>query len=112
MAGVTRLELATSCVTGMRSNQLSYTPSEKNRKEKTTMQKIHNAKINAEPKGPASRSSQSEGWWVMTGSNCRPSPCKGDALPTELITRKIYRVKIIKLKKPPNKRDKHNNYQL
>ena len=32
---------------------------------------------------------KSEGWWVMTGSNCRPSPCKGDALPTELITRKI-----------------------
>lgn len=27
-------------------------------------------------------------WWVMTGSNCRPSPCKGDALPTELITQK------------------------
>ena len=26
MAGVTRLELATSCVTGRRSNQLSYTP--------------------------------------------------------------------------------------
>ena len=26
MAGVTRLELATSCVTGKRSNQLSYTP--------------------------------------------------------------------------------------
>ena len=24
----------------------------------------------------------------MTGSNCRPSPCKGDALPTELITHK------------------------
>jgi hypothetical protein len=33
---------------------------------------------------------KSEAWWVMTGSNCRPSPCKGDALPTELITRKIY----------------------
>ena len=29
----------------------------------------------------------SEIWWVMTDSNCRPSPCKGDALPTELITR-------------------------
>ena len=28
LAGVTRLELATSCVTGRRSNQLSYTPSE------------------------------------------------------------------------------------
>ena len=26
VAGVTRLELATSCVTGRRSNQLSYTP--------------------------------------------------------------------------------------
>lgn len=26
MAGTTRLELATSCVTGMRSNQLSYAP--------------------------------------------------------------------------------------
>ena len=26
MAGVTRLELATSCVTGRRSNRLSYTP--------------------------------------------------------------------------------------
>lgn len=26
-------------------------------------------------------------WWVMTGSNRRPTPCKGAALPTELITR-------------------------
>ncbi len=26
MAGVTRFELATSCVTGRHSNQLSYTP--------------------------------------------------------------------------------------
>ena len=26
MAGPTRLELATSCVTGMRSNQLNYDP--------------------------------------------------------------------------------------
>ena len=31
---------------------------------------------------------KSEAWWVMTGSNCRPSPCKGDALPTELIAQK------------------------
>ena len=25
-------------------------------------------------------------WWVLTGSNRRPSPCKGDALPAELST--------------------------
>src|ERR1700758_31842 len=27
-------------------------------------------------------------WWVLTGSNRRPPPCKGDALPTELSTRR------------------------
>ena len=26
------------------------------------------------------------GWWVLTGSNRRPTPCKGAALPTELRT--------------------------
>ena len=52
LAGVTRLELATSSVTGQRSNQLSYTP---------------------------------ECWWAMRDSNSRPSRCKRDALPTELI---------------------------
>ena len=26
-------------------------------------------------------------WWVVQGSNLRPSPCKGDALPAELTTR-------------------------
>jgi hypothetical protein len=25
-------------------------------------------------------------WWVLRGSNSRHSPCKGDALPTELST--------------------------
>ena len=25
-------------------------------------------------------------WWVVQGSNLRPSPCKGDALPAELST--------------------------
>ena len=29
----------------------------------------------------------SEPWWVLRGSNPRPSPCKGDALPAELSTR-------------------------
>ena len=27
-------------------------------------------------------------WWVLRGSNPRPSPCKGDALPAELSTPK------------------------
>ncbi len=27
-------------------------------------------------------------WWVLEGSNLRPSPCKGDALPAELSTLK------------------------
>lgn len=27
-------------------------------------------------------------WWVLQGSNLRPSPCKGDALPAELSTQK------------------------
>ena len=55
VAGATRLELATSCVTGRRSNQLNYAPKRTNK------------------------------WWAMTDSNRRPSRCKRDALPTELI---------------------------
>ena len=62
MAEWTGLEPATPGVTGRYSNQLNY-HSEKN---------------------PASIRS----WWVLRGSNPRPSPCKGDALPTELSTRK------------------------
>src|ERR1700687_4180217 len=27
--------------------------------------------------------------WVLTGSNRRPSPCKGDALPAELSTQRL-----------------------
>ena len=29
-----------------------------------------------------------DGWWVLRGSNPRPTPCKGAALPTELSTRR------------------------
>jgi hypothetical protein len=29
-------------------------------------------------------------WWVLRGSNSRPTPCKGAALPTELSTQKTY----------------------
>ena len=27
-------------------------------------------------------------WWAVLGSNQRPPPCKGDALPTELTARR------------------------
>ena len=29
-------------------------------------------------------------WWVLRGSNPRPSPCKGDALPAELSTHNVW----------------------
>ena len=41
---------------------------------------------------------RSKFWWVLTGSNRRHSPCKGDALPAELSTRSWN--KIEDMKKP------------
>ena len=76
MARVTRLELATSGVTGRRSNQLSYTPTQKNYQT-----------IYAHPNDKSSSVRQLTGhneWWAVTGSNRRPSRCKRDALPAEL----------------------------
>ena len=61
VARLTGLEPATSGVTGRHSNQLSY----------------NRAYL---PFG-------GDKWWVMRGSNSRHLPCKGSALPTELITR-------------------------
>jgi hypothetical protein len=52
MAGTTRLELATSAVTGQRSNQLNYVPAE----------------------------GLLLGWWAVQGSNLRPPACKAGAL--------------------------------
>ena len=60
MADRTGLEPATSGVTGRHSNQLNY-------RSKTV-------------------EFFARYWWVMTGSNRRPSACKADALPAELIT--------------------------
>ena len=58
LAEWTGLEPATPGVTGRYSNQLNY----------------HSHGV-LQP------------WWVLTGSNRRHSPCKGDALPAELSTR-------------------------
>ncbi len=57
MAQWTGLEPATPGVTGRYSNQLNY--------HCAILERL---------------------WWVMTGSNRRPSACKADALPAELIT--------------------------
>ncbi len=64
MAERTGLEPATPGVTGRYSNQLNY-------------------------RSVFVQRNQGQGctWWVLTGSNRRHSPCKGDALPTELSTR-------------------------
>ena len=55
MAGPTRLELATSCVTGRRSNRLNYGPG-----------------------------LMIPDWWAVRDLNTRPSGCKPDALTAEL----------------------------
>jgi hypothetical protein len=57
MAEWTGLEPATPGVTGRYSNQLNY-------------HSLTGLRM----------------WWVLRGSNPRPSPCKGDALPAELST--------------------------
>ena len=35
-------------------------------------------------------------WWVLQGSNLRPSPCKGDALPAELSTPETRRASLLR----------------
>src|ERR1700704_7139143 len=70
LAEWTGLEPATPGVTGRYSNQLNYHSGNRRR--------------GARP----GRYAKSGGhWWVLTGSNRRHSPCKGDALPAELSTR-------------------------
>ena len=60
MAGPTRLELATSCVTGRRSNRLNY--------------------------GPGIKVLD---WWAVSDLNGRPSGCKPDALTAELTAPRV-----------------------
>ncbi len=70
MAQRTGLEPATPGVTGRYSNQLNYRCLGRFRIFSHFLKEVIVSKI----------------WWVMTGSNCRHSACKADALPTELIT--------------------------
>src|SRR6185436_17050303 len=73
LAEWTGLEPATPGVTGRYSNQLNY---HSIRCSQRLLRIPHNAR------GTAAR----HVWWVLRGSNSRHSPCKGDALPTELST--------------------------
>ncbi len=68
MAQRTGLEPATPGVTGRYSNRLNY--------------RCASAGLSSEIH---------KDWWVMTGSNRRPSACKADALPAELITHRLAR---------------------
>ena len=62
MAGTTRLELATSAVTGQRSNQLNYVPAE---------------------------GWNFVTWWALKDLNLRPFGCKPNALTAELSARTV-----------------------
>ena len=60
MAGLTRLELAASCVTGRRSNQLNYNPVSEN---------IDRLDIALKPFGQVIRFSVSPKKWAILDSN-------------------------------------------
>ena len=75
LAEWTGLEPATPGVTGRYSNQLNY----------------HSQTVFAAPRmRNEDHKVEQRVWWVLTGSNRRHSPCKGDALPAELSTLKEF----------------------
>jgi hypothetical protein len=76
MAGPTRLELATSGVTGQRSNQLNYDPAEQTLNFDVRTSKVVRAiwlachgSLGERPSLPAVARGASEGWWAVQGSN-------------------------------------------
>ena len=75
LAERTGLEPATPGVTGRYSNQLNYRSG-------------WGRGLYRGFSGVATRQ-RKPGWWVLRESNPRHSPCKGDALPTELSTRAL-----------------------
>ena len=80
LAEWTGLEPATPGVTGRYSNQLNY----HSVRSIESAEKRHYTELSV----PVKKLFQNfrKGWWVLRGSNSRPSPCKGGALPTELST--------------------------
>ncbi len=68
MAGTTGLEPATSCVTGMRSNQLNYVPVENSNHKNATA-------ISEKCQVAWEFRWRYKAWWAVPGSNGRPSAC-------------------------------------
>ena len=74
MAGPTRLELATSGVTGRRSNQLNYDPA-----KLSSRFRVWSSENLSKPGTPNSKLQLS--WWAVQDLNLWPPACKADALP-------------------------------
>ena len=77
MAERTGLEPATPGVTGRYSNQLNYRSIDDNIGDNIGDNRDENKNDNLLPV---------QDWWVLQGSNLRPTACKAVALPTELNT--------------------------
>src|SRR5712692_2407476 len=81
LAERTGLEPATPGVTGRYSNQLNY-------RSAFALPRVERRSASVPTRGgnPAPPASGITNRWVLTGSNRRHSPCRGDALPAELST--------------------------
>ncbi len=86
MADRTGLEPATSGVTGRHSNQLNYR-SAKGAHVTMLTRTLHLEIVTGWLFRPSFFTAAI--WWVERDLNPRHSPCKGDALPTELSTRRV-----------------------
>ena len=86
MAGI---EPATSALSGLRSNRLSYTPGIPRGVPSRSRRAFPARDARLRPRGSgvaafAPRDARREGWWRQPDSNRRPRACKARALPTEL----------------------------
>lgn len=90
LVGVEGFEPPTSCSQSKRATGLRYTPRSANSTATSASRQLGEVR---EKKNPVAAGFSDIPefcgmiiWWVLTGSNRRHSPCKGDALPTELST--------------------------
>jgi hypothetical protein len=82
MAGPTRLELATSGVTGRRSNQLNYDPVFVLTMKALDLTQYRTGAPSLRPRLTTSRQVTFRlEWWAVQGSNLWQPACKASALP-------------------------------